>query len=328
MDRLRAMELFLSVSKTGSFSETARNFGISATAVSRAITDFERSLQIRLLLRSTRQVILTESGKAYAQQLEGILWNIGEIHRHITEIGAAPKGQLRVHSRTMFGLRVLPPVIAAFRHEYPDIHIELTLSESPVDLRREKIDIDFRIAPPMEAGIKRRRLFKSERYLVASPRYLAGRPAPSAPKELSQHDCLAYLLPGEHYQWLYRDKPGKEVQAFGFKPRHVTNNGMALLELARLGEGIALLDDYTVQPDLEQGSLVRLLSGHQFTNTTFDEGMQATILDTPLVPTKIRLFLDFVAARVSGESSRFTAVQWASPAPRGTGTRIKDPAHG
>lgn len=312
MDRLRAMELFLSVSKTGSFSETARLFGISATAVSRAITDFERSLQIRLLLRSTRQVILTEAGQTYAGELEGILWDLGRVHSHITEIGAAPKGTLRVHSRTMFGLRVLPPILAAFRQAHPDIHIELMLSESSVDLRREKIDIDFRIASPKEAGIKQRRLFKSERYLVASPRYLAGRTPPAVPEDLIQHDCLAYLLPGHHGQWLHRSTPTQEAQVLSFKPRHVSNNGMALLELARLGQGIALLDDYTVQPDLEQGSLVRLLPSHQLTNTTFDEGMQAIIVDTPMVPTKIRLFLDFVAQRVSGESSRFAAVQWGS----------------
>lgn len=312
MDRLRAMELFLSVSKTGNFSETARSFGISATAVSRAITEFEQWLQVKLLLRSTRQVILTESGKEYAQQLEGILWNIGEVHRHVTEIRAAPKGVLRVHSRTMFGLCVLPPVIAAFRSEYPDIHIELVLSEAPVDLRREQIDIDFRIAPPVEAGVKRRRLFRSERYLVASPRYLAGRQALQVPQDLAQHACLAYMRPGEQYQWLYRSSLKAQPQVLAFKPRHLTNNGMALLELARLGEGIALLDDYTVQQEVEQGSLVRLLPGYQFTNSTFDDGMQATILDTPLVPTKIRLFLDFVAARVSGDSLRFSAVQWSA----------------
>ena len=254
----------------------------------------------------------SESGKEYAQQLEGILWNIAEVHRHVTEIRAAPKGVLRVHSRTMFGLRVLPPVMAAFRSEYPDIHIELVLSEAPVDLRREQIDIDFRIAPPMEAGVKRRRLFRSERYLVASPRYLVGRTAPLAPQDLASHDCLAYMLPGEHYQWLWRSSPKAQPQVLAFKPRHLTNNGMALLELARLGEGIALLDDYTVQQEVEQGSLVRLLPGYQFTNSTFDDGMQATILDTPLVPTKIRLFLDFVAARVSGDSLRFSAVQWST----------------
>jgi DNA-binding transcriptional LysR family regulator len=309
MDRLRAMELFLSVSQTKSFSETARQFGISATAVSRAITEFENTLNVKLLLRSTRQVVLTESGQEYAQQLEGLLWNIHEVHRSITEIRAAPKGVLRVHSRMMFGLRVLPPLIALFREKYPDIHIELILSETPVDLRRNQIDIDFRISPPAEAGIKRRRLFRSERYLVASPKYLAHHPAPQQPSDIPAHECLAYMKPGEQYAWHFCRTLGKDIETVHFRPRHMSNNGMALLELARLGEGIALLDDYTVHHDLLQGSLVRLLPGIHVTNTTFEEGVYATILDTPMMPTKIRLFLDCVAERVSGESLRFSAAQ-------------------
>lgn len=314
MDRLRAMELFLSVSQTRSFSETARRFGISATAVSRTITELENTVHVPLLLRSTRQVALTEPGKAYAQQLEGLLWNVEELHRNISDIQAAPKGLLRVHSRMMFGLRVLPALIANFRAQYPDIQIELVLSESPVDLRRNPIDIDFRISPPAEAGVKRRRLFRSERHLVASPRYLAGRPAPVRPADIAAHDCLAYMQPGEHCAWHFCKAPGDDMETITFRPRHVSNNGMALLELARLGEGIALLADYTVHHDIAQGTLVRVLPGVMATNSTFEEGMYATILDTPMVPTKIRLFLDHVAEHVAGDTSRFLAAQSTGPA--------------
>jgi len=305
MDRLRAMELFLSISKTESFSETARQFGVSATSVSRMITDFEDELNVKLLLRSTRQVVLTEAGQEYARELETILWNINQAHRNITEIRTAPRGTLRVHSRMMFGLGVLPPLVAAFRQQYPDIHIELVLSEAKTDLRRNNFDIDFRISPPVEASLKRRILFKSERYLVASPAYLARRNVPSQPVDIAQHDCLAYLLPGDQYQW--RFKQADVIEEVTIKPRHVTNNGVALLELARLGEGIALLDDYTVHHDIARGTLVRLCPEYRVTNTTFEEGMYATILDTAMIPAKIRLFLDFVASHVSGNELRFSA---------------------
>lgn len=303
MDRLRAMEFFLSVSQTKNFSETARLLGVSATAVSRLITDFEDALKVKLLLRSTRQIVLTESGDEYARQLEGILWNINAAHANITAIRQAPKGHLRVHARMMFGLGVLPPLVARFRRLYRDIHIELILSETPSDLRRDQIDIDFRISPPVEAGVKRRILFRSERFLVASPAYLEGRQPPLQPTDLAEHDCLAYLLPGGDHLWHFGR--GTHMEDFAFQPRHASNNGMALLEMARLGEGIALLDDYTVHADLERGSLVRLMADHRVTNTTYEEGMYATILDTPMVPTKLRLFLDFVVEHVSGESNRF-----------------------
>jgi len=299
------MELFLSISKTESFSETARQFGVSATSVSRMITDFESELNVKLLLRSTRQVVLTEAGQEYARELEGILWNIDQAHRNITEIRAAPKGTLRVHSRMMFGLGVLPPLVAAFRQKYPDIHIELVLSEAKTDLRRNNFDIDFRISPPVEASLKRRILFKSERYLVASPAYLSKRARPERPADIAQHDCLAYLLPGDQYRW--RFKQADAIEEVLITPRHVTNNGVALLELARLGEGIALLDDYTVHHDIARGTLIRLCPEYRVTNTTFEEGMYATILDTAMIPAKIRLFLDFVASHVSGDELRFTA---------------------
>ncbi len=305
MDRLRAMEFFLSISVTQSFSETARKFGTSATSVSRTISDFEDDLKVKLLLRSTRQVALTEAGQEYARQLEGILWRINEARDSITAIRLAPKGPLRVHSRTMFGIGVLPPLIAAFRRLYPEIHVELILSEGKADLRRQQIDIDFRISPPVEAGLKRRILFRSERFMVASPAYVASMPRLAAPADIVGHQCLAYSLPGGQSTWRFLDASGTEEIAF--KPRHVANNGIVLLDLARLGEGIALLDDYTVARDIARGALVRLLPQYRVTNTTFEEGMFATIVDTPMIPAKIRLFLDFIAGHVAGEALRFSA---------------------
>ena len=305
MDRLRAMELFLSISQTQSFSQTARKFGISATAVSRMITEIEDDLKVKLLLRSTRQVVLTESGEEYARQLEGILWQINELQGNVTAITTAPRGRLRVHSRTMFGVGVLPPLVASFRRLYPEIDIELLVSETAVDLRRNHIDIDFRISPPEEAGVKRRMLFHSERHLLASPDYLAGKPPLEQPEHILQHECLVYQLPGEEYTWRFRQ--GKETREIAFKPRLVCNNGIALLELARLGEGLVLLDDYTVHHDLRSGRLVRVLTDYRITNKDFDEGMYATILDTPTVPAKVRLFVDHVARHVAGDELRFTA---------------------
>src|SRR5690606_10698231 len=163
-------------------------------------------------------------------------------------------------------------------------------------------------------GLKRRVLFRSERHLVASPAYVATMPPPAAPADIAAQQCRAYAPPRDPHVWRRRAPCGAHgialeprpaanhgpvapaparpgVEEIAIAPRHVANNGMVLLARARLGEGIALLDDYTVAPDVADGSLVRLMPDHVVTNTTFDEGMFATILDTAMIPAKIRLFL-------------------------------------
>jgi len=309
MDRLRAMEMFLSVAKTGSFTETARLSATSATSVSRIISDLEDYLGVQLLLRSTRQVALTEAGDSYVSQIEPILWSIEEVRNGISAISTKPQGVLRIHSRTMFGLGVLTPMMPQFAALYPDIRVELALGEEKVDLRRQGIDIDFRISPPAEAGLKRRKLFESQRLLVASAAYLAKRPPVRSPSDLLGHDLLVYLRPGDAYYWRFKGNDGD--LDLEIAPRHVSNNGMVLLDLALSGLGIALLDDYTVAHWLTKGDLVQLLSDHSVTNSTFEEGIYATFLDTPLVPAKIRTMLDFVIERTSGRQRRFDV--WRPP---------------
>lgn len=308
MDRLRAMELFASIAKTQNFSVTARHFGISGTAVSRIITDLEVDLNVKLLVRSTRQVVLTESGQEYSRRLDILLPQINELQGSITAIHSAPRGLLRVNSRTMFGLAVLPGLISSFARLWPEIQIELTLSEEPVDLGRNNIDMDFRISPPVEAGVKRRRLFLSKRYLVASPSYVASRPTISRPENIAEHNCLAYLESSGHYAWNFKgDKDA--LFKVDFIPRHVSNNGFVLLELAKNGDGIALLNDYTVLKDLEEGRLVTVLDEWMVSNRGFEGGIYAVILDRLIMPTKIKLFLDFVAENVSGTDSHFALLR-------------------
>ena len=293
------MELFLSVSRTGSFSETARYFGVSSTSVSRMITDFEAHLNVKLLLRSTRQVVLTEAGQEYARSLEQIMWSINEANSTVAAMSSAPTGLLRIHSRMMFGLGVLAPMLKDFRAIYPDISVELLLGEAKVDLKRQGIDIDFRIVPPAEAGLTRRRLFASQRWLVASPDYLADAPALQRPAQIREHACLAYLLPGQGHVWRFLAQPSGDLEEIEIRPRHTSNSGMALLGMALAGEGIALLDDYTVAEHVTRGQLVRLLPQARVTNTTFEEGIYATFIDMPLLPAKIRAFLDFTAQEVA-----------------------------
>lgn len=132
-------------------------------------------------------------------------------------------------------------------------------------------------------------MFISHRYLIASPSYVEKMAPLEHPRQILNQDCLVYWLPGGRYTW--RFKKGDYNERIEITPRQLTNNGIALRELAERGEGIALLDDYTVSNDIEKGKLIRLLPDYQATNTAFVRGIYATTLDTPIIPTKIRLFL-------------------------------------
>lgn len=297
MDKLRAMELLLSVAETRSFSETGRRQNMSTASVSRRLSELEDVLGVTLIHRSTRNLTLSEAGNAYAVRAREILSAVGQADAGVTALQDSPYGVLRLHSRTMFGLKVLTPLQAGFSRKYPDLMVELHLSERPARLREDGFDIDFRIAPPQENGLMRRRLFLSDRVLVAAPEYLRDHGAPASPEDLRDHNCLVYWLGADPPYW--RFQKDDRIQEIRVRSGFSTNNGQVLLEAAKSGLGFALLDDYTVAEDLASGRLVQVLKEYRITNTSFEDGIYATFLETVQVPTKIRVFLDYLTENMS-----------------------------
>lgn len=293
MDKLRAMALLVATAQTGSFSQTGRKFGLSPASVSRQIGELEARLGVTLVHRSTRNLVLSEAGQLYVRQAEMILASVDAADAGMSAMQQVPTGVLRVHSRTMFGVSVLAPLQVEFARRYPDVMVELHLSEKPVRLREEGYDLDFRIAPPQEAGLMRKRLFLSQRIIVASPDYLARAEPITAPGDIRAHNCLVYWINGDPVTWRFRkDRAVEEIQV---PANFASNNGQVLLEAAKAGQGLALLDDYTVADDLAAGRIVRVLPDYRITNTTFEEGIYATFLEGIQIPLKLRVYLDFVS---------------------------------
>ncbi|MCC6000794.1 MAG: LysR family transcriptional regulator [Pararhodobacter sp.] len=294
MDKLRAMALFVATAEKGSFSAAGRLYGLSPASVSRHVNELESSLGIALVHRSTRALTLTESGLSFLHDARDILARVKAAETALTDRNEAPRGLLRVHSRTMFGVSVLAPLHPALSRAYPDLVVDLHLSEKPVRLREEGFDLDFRIAPPAEHGLVRRRLFLSRRLLVAAPEYLVARPPIVAPRDLLSHACLTYWINHERVCWRFRD--GSQEEEIGIPSAFSSNNGLVLLTMALAGQGIALLDDYTVAEHLKDGALVQILPQLRVTNTTFEEGIFVTYSETPFMPTKLRCYIDFVVS--------------------------------
>lgn len=299
MSRLQAMELFISAVREGSFSAAGRRSGLSPASVSRHIGDLEARLGVQLLNRTTRHLSLTEAGKAYLQRIETALHGIEDAEAAALALQSKPRGTLRIHSRMLFGMTVVMPLIPQFQKLYPELKVELQLSERRIQLREDDFDIDLRIAMPKDPSLMQRRLLAAERILVASPDYLARKPAVRAPDDLAAHNCLTYWMGTGDVVWTFMRK-GK-LKEMTVPSSFAANNGYVLRELAVMGHGIALLDDYTVSREIESGQLKRLLSAYRVTNSTFDEGIFATFLQTDYLPGKIRAFLDFMAANVPGQ---------------------------
>lgn len=291
MRRLQAMELFVSAVREGSFSAAGRRAGLSPASVSRQVAALEAALGTQLLNRTSRSLALTEAGREYLARLEPILQDIAAAEAAAAALQATPRGTLRVHSRTMFGLRVVAPMIPVFQAQHPELRLELRLAERPARFAEEEIDLELRIGPPAAGPLARRLLLRSERILVASPGYLAGRPLLRVPSDLmAGHDCLTYWMGPDEPIWRFlRDGMLEEHR---IASRFAGNNGEVLRELAIAGHGIALLDDYTVREDLAAGRLHRLLPGWQATNAGFEGGIYAVWRATGLLPAKTRAFLD------------------------------------
>ena len=296
MSRLQAMELLVATVREGSFSAAGRRAGLSPASVSRHIGELEATLGVQLLNRTTRHLSLTEAGKIYAQRAEQILHSIEDAAAAALALQKTPRGTLRVHSRTLFGMTVLTPLLPRFQKLYPDLKVELFLSERRVQLREQEFDVDLQIAAPRDPSLMQRRLLASERILVAAPGYVARMPPLRVPADITRHNCLAYWLGPEEVVWKFMSK-GKLTELV-IPSSFSSNNGHVLIQLATMGHGIALLDDYTVASELARGRLVRLLPGYRVTNSTFDEGIYATFLQTNYLPEKIRVFLDYLAASV------------------------------
>lgn len=296
MRRLQAMELFASAVREGSFSAAGRRVGLSPASVSRQVAALEASLNAQLLNRTSRTLNLTDAGRAYLARLEPILQDIAEAEAAAAALQATPRGTLRVHSRLMFGTRVVAPLIPAFQARYPDLRVELRLTEHAARLVEDEVDIDLRLSPSSDGQVMQRRLLRCERMLVASSAYLAAMPPVAVPGDLRAHRCLTYWQGPDDAVWRFLDDGALEELAVA--AHFTTNNGEVLRSMALAGHGIALLDDYTVRADLAAGRLVRLLPRLRVTNTGFDLGVYAVFRQAGLLPAKTRVFLDFLAEAV------------------------------
>jgi DNA-binding transcriptional LysR family regulator len=291
MDKLEAMNVLAKVVASGSFAEAARKLGVTRSAISKAITQLEEDLGVRLLDRTTRRVTPTEAGLAYYERCLAIMAQIAETEAQISRLHDEPKGVLKVNAPMTFGTLFLGPAIADFMQRYGDLKVELTLTDRMIDPLEEGVDVTVRIGAMVDSSLIARRVSAVKMLLVASPGYLARHGTPQTPADLTSHSCLHYGHSTTVPRWtLTQDGVPITVPVSACLS---SNNGDALRDAAIAGVGIARLPSFIVGCDVAEGRLVSVLEEY----APQDLMIHALYAPNRFLAAKTRVFIDFLVER-------------------------------
>lgn len=302
MEWIQTLRSFVNAVQLGSLSSAGRLLGYSPASVSRHITSLEDELGTQLLKRSSRNLALTEAGEIYYAQVEQILQQLNEANKSISQLHTKPQGVLRVHARMLVGQLMILPVLPDFLAEYPDITLDLVLSNNIAPVMEQATDVDIRIGKLEDSSLIARKLTSSERVACATPDYLASHPPLERPDDLRRHNCLTYRINLGIPTWRFMDGE-QRVEEVPVKGNFQTDFGFALLELVRAGAGIALMPDWSVHKDLVSGRLVRIFPAYRVSHIDFENGVYAVFPKARQASVKLRLFVDFIAAAFRRELS-------------------------
>jgi len=293
-----SLELFVEVSRLGSFAAAARKQNLDPSSVSRTIALLEEQLGLRLFQRSTRRLVLTETGEIYLKRIAPLLnefdYALDEAHK----VSKGPSGNLRMTASVAFGQVCLLPHIQEFRRLFPDITLEFQLTDSVVDLIYDGVDLACRLAPKFDSGLVGTRLFDTHYRVCVSPEYYEFMSKVTCPQDLEQHDCVVFTLPEYRSKWIFKDVNSNLISV-RVNSNISISSALALRESALCGMGPVLLADWLVGEDVEQGRLITLLSQYQVTAEDFDTVAWLLYPSRTFLPYKTRAMIDFLKTKLS-----------------------------
>jgi DNA-binding transcriptional LysR family regulator len=298
------MVAFVRAVERHGFTAAAHELGVTPSAVSKLVTRLERKLGVRLLQRSTRRLALTAEGEIYFERVQRIVGDIADLESDVMRFAKQPRGRVRMRVGTAFATYALVPALPEFIARYPDITLDLVISEYAVDLVEAGVDLGIRVGPLGEANIAARRVGELERVITAAPSYLERHGVPRKPEDLVRHNCLTLTgIPGQS-EWPFRAPDG--VRSVPVKGSITLNNAETLYELALQGLGVIRLSDLIVGPAIRDGRLIPLLlDAHQ------PEPLPLHAVYAPgrRRPPKLDAVLQFLV-------EKFASSPWRMPAPK------------
>lgn len=292
MDKLLAMKMFTATVDAQGFSAAARRLGVATSSVTRLVDALEAELGTTLLNRSTRQVSLTEGGARYYARAREIFDALEEADASVADRGDEPVGVLRLCLPVEFGRRVIAPHLGPFLAKHPSLELDIDMSDRLDDLLDGRYDLSIRLGDPSpDDELVCRQLGRFQRWLVASPDYLAARDPLLHPEQLLQHACLRFRYGQKARAWrLQRADEALELEVSG--PLRSANADL-LREAALAGSGIALLADWLVREDVAAGRLQRLFADWQASPGTANDSINALYLPNHRGSRRVNAFIGF-----------------------------------
>ncbi|HDZ45431.1 hypothetical protein LCGC14_0193590 [marine sediment metagenome] len=302
MAHLDDLAFFQHLARAGSLTATARELGLSLSAVSKRLKLLEARLGVELAARTTRRLTLTAEGERYFARGALILDELDELENSLGEkANQALSGRLRVNATFGFGRRHIAPLLSHFCAEHPEVEGWLELTNFPLNLSDHGFDIGIRVGEPSESRLVARRILANRRVLCASPAYIAQAPALKVPADLLQHACLVIRENDSDFPlWRFEqsDQPTK-IQSVKVSGRLASNDGEVITRLALDGHGVMLRSWWDVNEHLASGALVALLPGWQGVRADF----YAVYEQRRHVPARLRAFIDYVQREMAGRVS-------------------------
>ena len=293
MDKLNAMQVFVRVAETGSFTAVADQLDVARSVVTRQISALEKQLGIKLMTRSTRSLTLTTAGSAYLEKCRVILNMVDAAESSLFEEKTEPRGRIRLGMPLSFGLQRLMPALLQFAEAHAHIELVMDLTDRRSKLIEEGIDLSIRITSRLEPGDIVRKLGETRLLTVASPDYLAKHSHPTHPRDLAHHACLVYSQDFQSTTWTYDSEEG--VCNVSIRPRLAANNGEALLQAAARGLGFTRPPDFMALPYLDNGSVVTVL--HDYEPAPL--GIYAVLPSNRYIPHRVSVLINFLAAALA-----------------------------
>ena len=292
MDRLDAMRLAVAVADAGSLSAASRQLRIPLATVSRNVTELEQNLSTRLFVRTGRRLSVTEAGARYLTDARRLLDEIRAIERAAAGEFSAPKGELIIGAPLVLGRLHVLPVVTAFLAQHAAVDVQLRLSDRVVSLADEQLDVAVRVGELPDSRLVSTKVGVIRRVTCASPAYLKRRGEPREPAHLTVHDCVTFQGFSSTRMWTFHS--GRRQYRVNIHSRLVVNTAEAAIDATIAGSGITQVLSYQCAAALRSGALVPVLAAYE----PRAQPVSLLYTATPLVPLKLRVFLDFAASRL------------------------------